>query len=176
MAIKIGESDYGIEYRADFSGLQNILKSQRMKTILRLEAIKAADMAKAIAPRKTNAFAASIHVKTPKVVEYVNEFERVTRRAKVDIVADSDDALTVEFGAKNRYLSGQNRLGHHTLNTVVKIINSRYEINVRKQLERFRARNVSAKPESPHGGPGTPKGGKEMPGGKPASRLAPPRL
>lgn len=176
VAIKIGENEYGIEYRADFSGLQEILKGEAMKTILRLEAVKVADMAKATAPRKTNAFASSIHATYPKVVEFVNEFGRTTRRAEVDIVADSDDALTVEFGAKNRYAHGQNRLGHHTLNNVVKVINGQYAINVRKQLEQFRARDISAKPGSPGGGPGTPGSGPEMAGGDPESNLAPPGL
>lgn len=171
MTIRIGDS-YGVEYRPNFSGLQELLKSEQMKTILRIEALKAVQLAKSLAPRKKGSFQASIHAERPKNVEFINQFGRPTRRSAVDIVADSSDALTVEFGAKQRYRDGLNMVGHHTLGQTVKILNGQYAIQVRKELELFRARNVSARPGSPHEGPGSPGSGKETPGGTPYSQIA----
>lgn len=171
MTIKIGD-EYGIEYRANFTGMQELLTSQQMKTILRTEALKMVALAKATSPRKKGAFQQSIHAETPKNTEFINQFGVPTRRSVVEIVADSDDALTVEFGAKRRYKDGLNLVGHHTLNNVVKVYNGQVAILERKELELFQARTVSAKPNSPHGGPGTPDSGKEIPGGQPYSEIA----
>jgi hypothetical protein len=128
-------------------------------------------MAKAIAPTGGRShglsFAASIHYEEGTVMDTVNQFGILTRRASMKVVANSDDALTVEFGGKRRYKSGQNREGHHTLRQVCQILGQQHQADQQRELQIFKARDISALPGSKFGGPGTPGGGPVLPGGSP---------
>lgn len=143
----------GLDYTPDYDGLQPILRSPQMKMTLRAEAIKAANMAKALSPRRSGGFANGIRVADGGNQRVVNQFGKVTRRAAMVVAATSDNALTVEFGAKTRYSHGVNREGHHVLGTVAKIFSQANARRIRQALAVFHAGGVHARP----GTPGSPR-------------------
>lgn len=141
-----------MEYKPDSGGMQAILRAPQMRNILRQEAIKAMNMAKATAPRRSGKFATSIHVADGGLVEVHSQYGRVTRRAAMQVVASSPNAITVEFGGKQRYSRGLNREGHHTLGNVVKMLRHKQAVSERQALAQFRASGVSAAPGAPGSG------------------------
>jgi hypothetical protein len=143
----------GMDYTPDYNGLQPILRSPQMRMILRTEAIKAANMAKALSPRRSGKFANGIRVLDGGLQRVVNQQGKVTRRAAMIVAATSDNAITVEFGAKTRYSHGVNREGHHVLGTVAKIFSQAHARRIRQALMVFRAAGVQARP----GSPGSPR-------------------
>ena len=138
-----------MEYKPNYHGMRPILRSPQVRNILRLEAIKANNMAKTLSPRRSGGFASSLHVADGGTVEVHDKFGHVTRRAAMKVQASSSNALTVEFGGKQRYSRGVNREGHHVLGQVVRMLRHKTAVTERLALSAYRATGVSAAPGSP---------------------------
>lgn len=95
-----------VDFQIDHKGIAEMIRtSLELKAACRRVAERLAAEAKAVAPRRSGAFADSIHVEdgmSPK-----------GDRVAAYVVADSNDAIPVEFGTRRQS-------GHHTLASVAR--------------------------------------------------------